>query len=192
MPAAVDERRILDATLAVWRESGFREATTRRVADRAGIGEMTLFRRFGDKAALFRRALETQAEQFTSSGVVFTGDLTEDLTAAVVAYQQLLDRNGLIVLDFLLEAPRNPQLAELAPVAMQAIMALSQIVAWHQAEGRLHPGPPQVVVLQLLAPSIMRYALSKAQPALALAAPPADMVKTFLMGWGTRPSAIQS
>ncbi|WP_419178855.1 helix-turn-helix domain-containing protein [Mycolicibacterium chubuense] len=42
--------------LAVWREHGY-AATTVKIARRANVGEITLYRRFGDKASLFAAAL---------------------------------------------------------------------------------------------------------------------------------------
>jgi AcrR family transcriptional regulator len=187
MPAPIDEGRILDAALAVWRELGFREATTRRVAERAGVGEVTIFRRFGDKAGLFGKALETQAEAFRSTAAAYTGDLNADLVAAVTAYQALLDRNGAIVLDFLLEAPRNTQLSTIAPVPMQAVTAIAQVIWRHQSEGRLRSGEPMLLVLQLLAPLILRHALKGAQPTLGFTMSAEAVVCAFLLGWEQKP-----
>mgnify|MGYP001389389844 FL=1 len=49
--------RILSAAARVYTEAGFRGATTRRVAQEAGVNEITLFRHFGTKEALVRAAL---------------------------------------------------------------------------------------------------------------------------------------
>ena len=45
--------RILDAAKRVYAQHGFRGATTRLIAIEAGVNEVTLFRTFGSKAALF-------------------------------------------------------------------------------------------------------------------------------------------
>jgi AcrR family transcriptional regulator len=50
--------RILQATIRVYAEAGFRGATTRRVAQAAGVNEITLFRQFGTKEALVKAALK--------------------------------------------------------------------------------------------------------------------------------------
>jgi AcrR family transcriptional regulator len=50
--------RILQATLRVYAASGFRGTTTRRVAQEAGVNEITLFRQFGTKEALVKAALK--------------------------------------------------------------------------------------------------------------------------------------
>jgi AcrR family transcriptional regulator len=48
---------ILEATLRVFGESGSRGATTRRIAQEAGVNEVTLFRHFGSKEKLLQEAL---------------------------------------------------------------------------------------------------------------------------------------
>jgi AcrR family transcriptional regulator len=49
--------QLLDAALKVYAETGYRGATTRRIAGQAGVNEITLFRHFGSKDALIREAL---------------------------------------------------------------------------------------------------------------------------------------
>lgn len=58
--------RILDAAARVYAESGFRGATTRRIADEAGVNEITIFRQFGSKAALIDEAIRSRAGTPTS------------------------------------------------------------------------------------------------------------------------------
>lgn len=53
-----DVREKLLATAArVFGETGYRGATTRRIAQEAGVNEVTLFRHFGSKAELIREAV---------------------------------------------------------------------------------------------------------------------------------------
>ncbi len=49
---------ILEAAVRVFAELGSRGATTRRIAEEAGVNEVTLFRHFGAKEALLSEALE--------------------------------------------------------------------------------------------------------------------------------------
>lgn len=51
------KERILEAAVRVFAESGTRGATTRRIAEEAGVNEVTLFRHFGSKDRLLREAL---------------------------------------------------------------------------------------------------------------------------------------
>lgn len=54
--------RILDAARRVYAQHGFRGATTRLIANEAGVNEVTLFRTFGSKAALFQDLMRAVAE----------------------------------------------------------------------------------------------------------------------------------
>jgi AcrR family transcriptional regulator len=49
--------QLLDAALKVYAETGYRGATTRRIAGAAGVNEITLFRHFGSKDALIKEAI---------------------------------------------------------------------------------------------------------------------------------------
>ena len=49
--------KIITAAMTAYAESGFQGATTRRVAEIAGVNEVTIFRNFGSKAALMDEAL---------------------------------------------------------------------------------------------------------------------------------------
>jgi AcrR family transcriptional regulator len=54
----VDSRkRLLAAAVRVFAEVGFRGATTRRIAEEAGVNEVTLFRHFGSKSKLISEAM---------------------------------------------------------------------------------------------------------------------------------------
>lgn len=50
--------RLLNAAARVYAETGFRGATTRRIALEAGVNEVTLFRHFGSKSRLIHQAIE--------------------------------------------------------------------------------------------------------------------------------------
>ena len=50
--------QILRAATELYAESGFRGATTRQIARRAGVNEVTLFRQFGSKTALLHEAIQ--------------------------------------------------------------------------------------------------------------------------------------
>lgn len=56
-----NRQKLLEAAARVYGEFGFRGATTRRIADEAGVNEVTLFRLFGSKAALINEALRAHA-----------------------------------------------------------------------------------------------------------------------------------
>lgn len=49
---------LLDVTARLYAELGWRGTTTRRIADAAGVNEVTLFRQFGSKESLLNAAIE--------------------------------------------------------------------------------------------------------------------------------------
>jgi len=55
------ERRteLLRAAARVYAKHGYRGSTTRRIADEAGVNEVTIFRQFGSKDALIHEAIAT-------------------------------------------------------------------------------------------------------------------------------------
>jgi AcrR family transcriptional regulator len=55
----VDRSKLLAAAARVYGEYGFRGATTRRIADEAGVNEITIFRQFGSKEALINEAIRS-------------------------------------------------------------------------------------------------------------------------------------
>lgn len=57
--------RILEAAARVYAQYGFRGATTRLIAQEAGVNEVTLFRLFGSKAHLFDELLAKQLHSST-------------------------------------------------------------------------------------------------------------------------------
>jgi len=59
-PTATKEK-IFDATIALVSEKGYLGATTREIARRAGVTELTLFRHFGSKENLFELTLESHS-----------------------------------------------------------------------------------------------------------------------------------
>jgi len=60
---------ILTATIRLFSKVGSRGATTRRIAQEAGVNEVTLFRLFQNKDDLIRAALHAFADQMTMSSL---------------------------------------------------------------------------------------------------------------------------
>ena len=60
LPGSDSRDRILEAAARVYAQYGFRGATTRLIAQEAGVNEVTLFRLFGSKAQLFDELLNKQ------------------------------------------------------------------------------------------------------------------------------------
>lgn len=90
--------KILKAAARVYAEVGFRGATTRRIAQEAGVNEITLFRQFGSKAVLLHEAIHREG-LFPPPPVLpdAPGDARQDLLAwALAHYDDLVAKRSLI------------------------------------------------------------------------------------------------
>lgn len=54
---SINEGNLLNTVLNVFIEKGFTDTSTRELAERAGIAELTLFRKYGTKKELFSKAV---------------------------------------------------------------------------------------------------------------------------------------
>lgn len=90
------KEQLLAATVKVVSEQGWRGATTRRIAEAAGVNEVTLFRHFGSKDALIREAMCWNAERSPIPRLPDEpGDARAELTAwAVQHYEHLVEMRG--------------------------------------------------------------------------------------------------
>lgn len=61
--------QLLQAAIKVYSTSGVRGATTKRIAQEAGVNEVTLFRQFGSKESLLQEALALSARALFESGL---------------------------------------------------------------------------------------------------------------------------
>lgn len=88
------DRAILDAALALVRETGYRAVTIEAVAARAGVGRPTLYRRYADRTALFIAVYDRFAadERFDPP----TGDPEADIAALLTRLFELFARTGLV------------------------------------------------------------------------------------------------
>ena len=58
--------QLLEAAVRLYAEVGYRGATTRRIAQEAGVNEVTLFRQFGSKDALLNEAIARVGGEMTA------------------------------------------------------------------------------------------------------------------------------
>ncbi len=114
-PEMTDPTRtqILEAAARIYAEAGFRGATTRRIADEAGVNEVTLFRLFGSKSALIGAAVrahsrDARAEPLPEVPVNPAAELT---AWAKADHAFLVEARGMI-LTSMAEMHERPECAE--------------------------------------------------------------------------------
>ncbi|MFC4333958.1 TetR/AcrR family transcriptional regulator [Salininema proteolyticum] len=85
---AATRRAVLDATSEILVESGFSHLDLAAVAERAGVGRTTVYRRWGSAAGLAEDLLEDMAE--TSLGRTRLGDVDRDLEECALLVRKTL------------------------------------------------------------------------------------------------------
>ena len=105
--------KILAAAQRVYAEHGFRGATTRRIAETAGVNEVTLFRIFGSKDALLEEAVRPNATR--REVAVLTSDPVDplaEITAWVAAQLGFLRERRSLIRKTMSEVEERPHLIE--------------------------------------------------------------------------------
>jgi len=106
---------ILAAAAEVFAQHGFRGSTTRRIADAAGVNEITIFRQFGSKEALIREAMQllSQSAGLTTLPDV-PGDPETELTQWSESFFQHLRLRSSIIRKTMGELEERPEMSECA------------------------------------------------------------------------------
>ena len=107
-------QRLLDAAFRVCSERGLHAATTREIAEAAGVNEVTLFRHFGSKekliADLFARSVAAQSESISHTEPD-ANDLRIDLFRYARRFNEMLFANEALIRTLIGEARRYPEQA---------------------------------------------------------------------------------
>ena len=157
--AAAQERRQAVLTMAFeeFSQHGFAGACIERIARRAGIGRVSVYRQYGDKAGLFRAATRMRADevaeqlhQLVRAGPASRQRLRQLVEMIHTAFTttDLLGTARLVVA----EAERFPDVcADLWNTEVQAITApITQFIAAAQAQGALLSGQPEAAAMHLV------------------------------------------
>ena len=106
--------RLIKAAALVFARDGLQRATTRVIAQEAGVNEVTLFRHFENKERLLAEVLahECALHRETLGGdTPWTQDLREDLLAYAGLFNTMLEKNHAMIRTLIGEGHRNPDYA---------------------------------------------------------------------------------
>jgi AcrR family transcriptional regulator len=181
--------KLIRATTSLVAQVGYHAATTRAIADAAGVSEGTIYRHFPDKRALFFAAILEGQEELLHwmSGLpdqAGTAELTETLTECLRRLSAL--RQTVLPLELALAT--DPELAKAHETSDlgTAVAALggppdqlARYLAAEQRLGRIRPDVDPVKVAIILLAAVFALAVSQI-PSNEVTA--ADVVKVLVDG----------
>ena len=154
-------QRLLAAAAEELFSSGYRGATTKAIAERAGVNEVTLFRRFGSKLELMKAAVEEIVAPFAGGIPEPSSDVRADLVSVAERYVAFVDANPRIVARVLPEMAADPELAQIVtPIQAPVVKALAKVIEHHQEAGRLVAEPPADALRAFLGPLAARAVMA--------------------------------
>lgn len=177
------DARLISAAGDLLVERGYRGATTREVAQRAGVTEMTLFRHFISKESLMRRGIETNCAGFAEMVPQPTGDLTGDLLALLGQYRLMWETKMEATLELLPEMSRNPVLVQDGmPEGIQRYRErLFAFFSHYQQAGMLREESAEEAAFAFLGPVFIRLIFGKAY-GIEYAFDPVNHIQHYLHG----------
>ncbi len=155
-PVTISDDDILAAAREVFLERGF-GASTALVAERAGVSEGLLFKRFPSKAVLFAQAMET-GDVDDLCGVIEGLSRQPDLRCALVRVIATLVAKARELLPRMMMVWANTSPGDLhdAGVEPPPLRVLNALTGWIEAEvsaGRLGPTDPRVLARAIMGSS---------------------------------------
>ena len=141
-PLTETQGRIIKASLELFAKDGIKSTTTRKIAARAHVNEVSIFRNFGNKKHLVKAILDYRIMDVRLKEDLPTewcGNVEKDLTLLVKTVIKKLDQEELFLRLMLREMMTDPQIGSRmleTPKRMKALMIsnLRMILAPHVAK----------------------------------------------------------
>lgn len=157
--------RILDAAGELFATHGYASTTTRAIAERAGVNEVTLFRRFGNKLgvleALGARLRQRQAGHAASASPDSESVRETLLRLARMEIEGAIE-GGALAIRLAFDAQSIPEIAGLLGEGIpDNLKGLAEYLAEHQATGELRDDIAPRVMAELFFALTSSYVLSR-------------------------------
>lgn len=168
MPKILTDEQIYRAVIEVVIERGYAGATTKQMAEAAEVSEVTLFRKYGTKPELVKRAILYLISQTAFDQIQYTGEMRADLIQIAATYQQAAHEYGPFFAVIMAEMPRYPDLIEQIDSPFVLMKAVSEILLRYQQEGKLRDENPLHALSALMGPLIYLQMMDNAQPSKSI------------------------
>ena len=154
MPKLIDDSVVFEATIEEMLTGGYAGAAMKRIAKRASVSELTLFRRYGSKAELIADAVEFSMSEVTHEKVLaYSGDVSADLLRIVNHFCAHSHTHSRLFTVLMSELPRHPELREVFTIPHRFMRQLAQLLQRYQQEGQLRSdADPMHIVASLTGP----------------------------------------
>jgi AcrR family transcriptional regulator len=189
-----NREKLLLAAGRIYAEAGFRGATTRRIADEAGVNEVTLFRLFGSKAQLIAEALSCHDPMGTVTLPLEPSDPVRELTAWCDGHAEALSEMRGMIRKTMADLEEHPEMAPYfckgqTPHFQELVSYTTRLLA-HYPEARADDVQTSCTMLfsALFADGMTRELVPGVFPHPARETN-ARYVRVFLRGLGIDPSA---
>ncbi len=118
MTGSTTQNRIIEAAIELVNEKGYKGATTKMIAEKANVNEVTLFRHFGSKkgiveAAIHKYSFDELANILSDFEKNLTWNLHDDVRHLARQYQGFIEKRREIILISLKESGQFPELDQM-------------------------------------------------------------------------------
>jgi AcrR family transcriptional regulator len=189
--SAQSHQAILEATLALFAEEGLAGLSIEAIAERAGVGKTTIYRRWSSKEDVIKDALTLFRED---PPLLDTGNIRDDLLYIAKEAQELFNRNplmGKLTTKLIAEIKTKPEIYRVFYEKLVAprIQQFRQIVERAQERGELRPDLDATFILSLIFISLVygNIFTELIDPYAKQVYEPEAAVDALLRGIGTRP-----
>jgi AcrR family transcriptional regulator len=159
----ISRERILEAAGRVYAKHGFRGATTRLIANEAGVNEVTLFRTFGSKGALLEAVLQQHHENMPE--VVLDAnadDLEKELTGWIHTHIEKVRSIRPLLIHSMGEMDERPEAQEFACRGRRIVHdVVTRFVSALKARGAAAPDTDEDTAAVILVATIQSDAIAR-------------------------------
>jgi len=136
--------KILDAALELFSVMGYRATTTKSIAEKAGVNEVTLFRLFKTKENLFFEIIDREAnlkEVFESVDIEPSEDLVKDLTDFGELMVEGMTKKSRFFKCLLMESSNRPEVwKHVSPAPFEVLDQLERFFKKARSMGTIKKG----------------------------------------------------